>query len=185
MQALPLQIQGQTQSTSIALKRALRVRTPIHPALFHSDSWIVTVTTLSPLLPSGSAHAVSQDRDVIPTLERNIPPSPLQGVGSHASQDLGSFGRSIKHVGVGKFKCSICLQPCLRRARAEACENRHKGAKPYICWKTCGNAEWYSNSFAYPYNSQNIFSTTRFSSKASLDRHCASEERRYKVCENW
>jgi hypothetical protein len=166
----------------MALKRALRVRIPTHPALFHFDSWIATVTTHSPLLPPGSAHAISHDHDVIPAL---ILPNSFQGVSSHVSQDSGTFSGSMNHVGVGKFKCSICLKPCLRRARAEACENRHTGATPYICSKACGNVEWYSISFAYPYNSQNIFSTTRFSSKASLDRHCVSEERRYKVCENW
>ena len=183
----------QTQSTSIVHERVLRARIiPTHPTLFHADSWITTVTALSSLLPSGNAHAVghkdswmARGREVIPNLEHNILPNPSQGVGSHSSQDLVSFNGSMNHASVGKFKCSICLKPFLRRARAEACENRHTGAMPYICSKACGNVEWYEDYFAYPHNSQYIFSTARFSSKANLARHCASEERRNKVCENW
>jgi hypothetical protein len=50
---------------------------------------------------------------------------------------------NIGPVGANKFQCKYCGKGFARRQRLEACENEHRGERPYVCDASCGREDWY------------------------------------------
>lgn len=59
--------------------------------------------------------------------------------------DLATIGSPLPYPSPSpvRFECSICTRGYARHCRAEACQNRHTGMKPYPCLQACGRHNWY------------------------------------------
>lgn len=77
-------------------------------------------------------------------------PSPSDDGAASAQGSSGSASDGPNHK-PGSFPCSSCPKVFPRRARAEACENRHVGAQPYQCDGACGNDNWWVDLLVFGY----------------------------------
>jgi hypothetical protein len=61
--------------------------------------------------------------------------------GSGSRVDLAT---TVRETGTGEFKCGFvgCVKSHDRRSRAQACEYRHHGRKPFQCNGACGSPNW-------------------------------------------
>jgi hypothetical protein len=49
---------------------------------------------------------------------------------------------SLQYAFMKYKQCGVCGKAFSKRGRAQTCENKHHGTKPYWCTGRCGNVSW-------------------------------------------
>lgn len=108
---------------------------------------------------------------------------------SLSSQNSSPHRHMAQNNNPQRWSCSFCLycgKAHDRLSRAQDCENRYLGIKPYKCDGQCGVVCWCVLFFSLPTHKLiNLFSPSAYSSKPLLEEHLLPISERYVQCTFW